>query len=212
LKRALDPIDRLSEVLFGLIMVLTFTGSLSVVGAGREDVRTMLVGALGCNLAWGLIDAVFYLMACLAEKERGLATFQAVREAGDPERARRLLAQALPQPVASVLEPAELEAVRLRLKQLPDPPRHARLGGDDGRGALSVFLLVFLSTFPVVIPFIVMRDPVPALRVSNAVAVALLFVAGHAFGRLTGRHPVWTGSAMVVLGAALVGLTMALGG
>ena len=70
MKRALDPIDRLSEVLFGLIMVLTFTGSLSVVGAGREDVRTMLVGALGCNLAWGLIDAVFYLMGCLAEKER----------------------------------------------------------------------------------------------------------------------------------------------
>ena len=73
MKRALDPIDRLSEVLFGLIMVLTFTGSLSVYEAGREDVRTMLVGALGCNVAWGLIDAVFYLMGCLAEKGRDLA-------------------------------------------------------------------------------------------------------------------------------------------
>ena len=83
MKRVLDPIERLSEVLFGLIMVLTFTGSLSVVGAGREDVRTMLVGALGCNLAWGIIDAVFYLMASLAEKERGFATFRAVRETGD---------------------------------------------------------------------------------------------------------------------------------
>ena len=29
-KRALEPIGRVSEVLFGLIMVLTFTGSLSV--------------------------------------------------------------------------------------------------------------------------------------------------------------------------------------
>ena len=73
-KHALDPIDRVSEVLFGLIMVLTFTGSLSVAEAGREDVRTMLVGALGCNLAWGVIDAVFYLMGCLAEKSRGLLT------------------------------------------------------------------------------------------------------------------------------------------
>ena len=82
MKRALDPIDRLSEVLFGLIMVLTFTGSLSVYEAGREDVRTMLVGALGCNLAWGVIDAVFYLMGCLAEKSRALASFRAVREAG----------------------------------------------------------------------------------------------------------------------------------
>jgi len=212
MKRALDPIDRVSEVLFGLIMVLTFTGSLSVYEAGREDVRTMLVGALGCNLAWGLIDAVFYLMGCLAEKGRDLATFRAVREAPDPGRAQRLIADALPPVVASVLEGAELESMRVRLLALPNPPERARLGKDDGRGALGVFLLVFLSTFPVVIPFIVMRDPVPALRVSNAIAVVLLFAAGYAFGRLTGRGPVWMGSAMVLLGSILVGLTIALGG
>jgi hypothetical protein len=211
MKHALDPIDRLSEVLFGLIMVLTFTGSLSVYEAGREDVRTMLVGALGCNLAWGLIDAVFYLMGCLAEKSRWLSTFRAVREATDPERAQRLIGDALPL-VGSVLEPAELEAMRLRLKQLPEPPRRARLGKDDWRGALGVFLLVFLSTFPVVIPFIVMSDAVRALRVSNAIAVVLLFLAGYTFGRLTGRRPVWVGGAMVVLASILVGITIALGG
>jgi hypothetical protein len=212
MKRALDPIDRVSEVLFGLIMVLTFTGSLSVYEAGREDVRTMLVGALGCNLAWGLIDAVFYLMGCLAEKGRDLATFRAVREAPDPGRAQRLIADALPPVVASVLEGAEIESLRVRLLALPKPPERARLGKDDARGALGVFLLVFLSTFPVVIPFIVMRDPVPALRVSNAIAVVLLFAAGYAFGRLTGRGPVWMGSAMVLLGSSLVGITIALGG
>ena len=212
MKRALDPIDRVSEVLFGLIMVLTFTGSLSVAEAGREDVRTMLMGALGCNLAWGLIDAVFYLMGSLAEKGRDLATFRAVREAGDPERAQRLIADALPPVLASALEPAELEAMRLRLKQLPEPPGRARLDKDDWRGALGVFLLVFLSTFPVVIPFILMRDPVPALRVSNAIAVVLLFGAGYAFGRITGRRPVRVGICMVVLGSILVGITMALGG
>jgi hypothetical protein len=212
MKRPLDPIDRVSEVLFGLIMVLTFTGSLSVAEAGREDVRTMLVGALGCNLAWGVIDAVFYLMGCLAEKGRNLLTYRAVREATDPERAQRFLADALPRVVASVLEPAELETMRVRLKQLPEPPVRARLSGDDGRGALGVFLLVFLSTFPVVIPFLVMSDAMPALRVSNAIAVALLFVAGHAFGRITGRRPVVAGIVMVVFGAALVGLTIALGG
>ncbi len=211
MKRALEPIDRLSEVLFGLIMVLTFTGSLSVAEAGREDVRTMLVGALGCNLAWGLIDAVFYLMGCLAEKGRDLATFRAVREATDPERAQRLIADALPV-VGSVLEPAELEAMRVRLKQLPERPGPARLDKDDGRGALGVFLLVFLSTFPLTIPFIVMRDAVPALRVSNAIAVVSLFAAGYAFGRLTGRRPVWMGTATVVLGCILVGITIALGG
>ena len=212
MKRVLDPIDRVSEVLFGLIMVLTFTGSLSVYEVGRDDIRTMLVGALGCNLAWGIIDAVFYLMGCLAEKGRELATVRAVREASDPGQAQRLLADALPPMVASVLQPAELEGVRLRLLALPKPPERARLDGSDVRGALAVLLLVFLSTFPVTIPFILMRDPVPALRVSNTIAVVLLFAAGYVFGRLSGRRPVLTGSAMVVLGSMLVGITIALGG
>src|SRR6187455_334558 len=93
-KRVLDPIDRVSEVLFGLIMVLTFTGSLSVAEAGRDDVRTMLIGALGCNLAWGVIDAVLYLMGCLADKARNLMTYRAVRNTADPLEAQRLAADA----------------------------------------------------------------------------------------------------------------------
>src|SRR5258705_12908958 len=102
-KRVLEPHERISEVLFGLIMVLTFTGSLSVAEAGREDVRTMLIGALGCNLAWGIIDGVLYLMGCLAEKGRSLMTYRAVRQATDPEKAHRLIAKALPSLVASIL-------------------------------------------------------------------------------------------------------------
>src|SRR5437867_13068380 len=93
-RRVLEPIDRVSEVLFGLIMVLTFTGSLSVAEAGRDDIRTMLIGALGCNLAWGIIDAVLYLMGCLAEKGRNLIAFQAVRKATDPQEAQHPIADA----------------------------------------------------------------------------------------------------------------------
>ena len=67
-KRALEPGERIAEVLFGLIMVLSFTGSLSVADAGRDDVRTMLIGALGCNIAWGIIDGILYLMDCLSRR------------------------------------------------------------------------------------------------------------------------------------------------
>ncbi len=211
-KRALEPIDRISEVLFGLIMVLTFTGSLSVAEAGRNEVRTMLIGALGCNLAWGIIDGVLYLMGCVAEKVRGLLTVAPLRQATDSNEARRLIADALPSVVGDVLTPAELEAVHQRLKQLPEPPERAHLGKDDWLGAAGVFFLVFLCTFPVVIPFIFMRNAGPALRVSNAVAIVMLFLTGYFFGRLSGRHPWLMGISMVVLGMILVGLTMALGG
>jgi hypothetical protein len=211
-KRVLDPIERVSEVLFGLIMVLTFTGSLSVAEAGREDVRIMLIGALGCNLAWGIIDAIFYLMSRLAEKGRNLATFKAVLQAADPQKAQRLITEALPPVVASVMEPAEIEAIRQRLKLLPEPLERAHLCKDNWRGAVGVFLLVFLSTFPVVIPFLFMHNAVRALRISNGIAMVMLFLLGYAFGRMTGRHPGIVGISMVVLGAILVGMTIALGG
>ncbi len=211
-KRVLDPIDRISEILFGLIMVLTFTGSLSVTESGRDDVRTMLIGALGCNLAWGIIDGAFYLMGCLAEKSRNLATYRAVRATADPQAAQRLLADALPPLVASILQPEEFQAMHRRLVDLPAPPLRAHLHREDWLGACGVFLLVFLSIFPIAVPFIFMTDIGPALRVSNGVAVALLFVVGFAFGRMTGRRPWATGIAMVVVGALLVALTIALGG
>jgi len=210
--RVLEPSDRISEVLFGLIMVLTFTGSLSVAEVGREDVRTMLVGALGCNLAWGIIDAVFYLMGSLAEKGRDLAIFRAVRATEDTREAQRLIAEALPPVIASVVRPPELDAMHQRLRQLPEPPGPARLSGTDLRGASGVFLLVFLSTFPVAVPFIVMQDSMAAMRASNAVAVAMLFAAGAAYGRVVGRSPWVLGTVMIALGAVLVALTIALGG
>lgn len=211
-KRLLEPYDRVSEVLFGLIVVLTFTGSLSIAAAGRKDVRTMLIGALGCNLAWGIIDGVLYLMGCLAEKGKGLLTLRAVRKATDPQKAHQLIHDALPPLVSSILKPEELETMRQRLRDLPEPPARARLGNGEWLGALGVFLLVFLSTFPVVIPFLVMKDPWSALRVSNATAIAMLFLTGWTFGRITGRRPWVMGVSMVILGAILVGLTMALGG
>ena len=57
-----------------------------------------------------------------------------------------------------------------------------------------------------------MQNVGPALRVSNAVAIVMLFLTGYAFGRMTGHHPWLVGVGMVVLGSMLVGMTMALGG
>jgi hypothetical protein len=211
-KRVLEPQERVSEVLFGLIMVLTFTGSLSVAEAGRDDIRTMLIGAVGCNIAWGIIDGILYMMGSLAEKGRNLITLRALRKATDPQKAQRLVASALPPLVASVLQPGELDSISLRLQQLPEPPSVARLGKTDWLGALAVFLIVFLSTFPVAIPFIFMDHAARAMRFSNAIAIVMLFIAGMAYGRAVGRSPWRFGISMVILGGVLVVLTIALGG
>ena len=135
-----------------------------------------------------------------------------VRQAADPQQAQRLIQSALPPVVAAVLQPAELEALRVRLGQLPEPPDQTHLRRDDWLGALGVFLLVFLSTFPVVLPFLLMSSVGPALRLSDGIAILMLFLAGYAYGKCVERRPWVTGIAMVVLGSVLVGLTIALGG
>ena len=211
-RRALEPIERVSEVLFGLIMVLTFTGSLSAAESGRAEIRAMLVGALGCNLAWGLIDAIMYLMGCLTDRAQRARTVLEVRRAATPEEGRRIVAEALPPAVSAALPADALEEVRRHLHGLPEPPTGPRLKAEDGRGAVAVFLLVFVSTIPVVLPFVFMRDAHLALRVSNGIAVTMMFLTGYAFGRLANARPWLTGIVMVLLGAALVSLTMALGG
>ena len=210
--RVLDPMERIGEVLFGLIMVLTATGALSVVTADGAQIRTLVVGALGCNLAWGIIDAGMYLMARLSERGHAILAVRAARSAPDAAGAHRIIADALPPLVAAALSPEQLEAIRQRLHALPAPPERPHLTARDWLGALGVCLLVFLSTLPVVIPFAVIADARLALRVSNAVAITLLFGCGFAFGRHAGMHPWVTGLAMVAVGAALVGVAIALGG
>jgi VIT1/CCC1 family predicted Fe2+/Mn2+ transporter len=118
-----------------------------------------LSGALGCNLAWGIIDGVLYLLSTFAQRSR---------------------------------------------------PRVLRAA--DWHGALAVCLLVFLSTLPVAMPFVIIHDASTAMRVSNTVAVGMLFLAGMEYGQAIDLSPFAVGACMVLLGAALVALTIALGG
>ena len=118
-KRALEPIDRVSEILFGLIMVLTFTGSLSVAESGRAEVRVMLIGALGCNLAWGIIDAIMYLMGCLAERGEQRRIALAVLNARSDAEAHAVVTESLPPVVVSALNSDEIEKIRQAIEAMP---------------------------------------------------------------------------------------------
>ncbi|BCJ91907.1 hypothetical protein IZ6_26420 [Terrihabitans soli] len=164
--RVLDPIDRVSEIIFGLLMALSFTGSLSVATA-HDEIRTVLAAALGCNIAWGLVDAVMYLVGTATE--------------------------------------------RARASRRPKSAR-ATLTLSDFRGALGVFLLVTIATFPVVLPFLLISEVWLAMRVSNGIALLTLFIAGYQLGRYAGFVPWRSGFVMAAIGALLVAAIIALGG
>jgi VIT1/CCC1 family predicted Fe2+/Mn2+ transporter len=209
--RILDPLERTTEILFGVIMVLTFTSSISVAQGGQAETREVLVAALGCNVAWGIVDGAFYLMASFVQRARALNMLRAIRDSPDQLFSHGLILTALPSPVSAVLTPTEVESLRLRLRQSA-PPTRSMLARRDFVGALGVFLLVFLSTLPIVLPFLVIPDAGVAMRTSNAIAIAMLFGCGWSLGAHTGR-PGWrSGALMVGVGLVLVAMTIALGG
>lgn len=208
----LSPVDRVSEMLFGLFMALTFTGAVSVAEQGDAQIRTMFIAAPGCNLAWGLVDAVMYLVRTVTDRGRVLSLIHAVRAAPDAQAGRRLIERSLSKAAAGLVSSTEIEAIRGRVLALPDVPARPELNRGDALAALAIFLIVVGATFPVVLPFMMFDEVGAAKNVSRAVALAMLFGGGLALGRYAGYGSWKVGAVMAGLGTGLVVAINALGG
>lgn len=214
-ERVLSPVDRISELLFGLFMALSFVGAVSVAEGGREEVQALFVTALGCNLAWGLVDAVMYLVRTITDRGRLLSLVRGVRAAavtGDEAGGRRLIERSLARDVAGLFSSTEVEAIRRSIVALESCPGRPRLHWDDLRAALAIFLIVVASTFPVVLPFALIDDIGAAKNLSRIIALAMLFLGGLALGRYAGYGSWKVGFIMAALGTLLVVAIRALGG
>lgn len=216
-ERHLDPGDRLAEVLFGLIMVLTVTlGAGVAVKDDRGAARQLLVAALGCNIAWGLIDGAFYVMTSLLERRRAARLVAAVKRAPGEGAAVAVLEQALEDRLENVASHDDRIRVYALLRDLAlkskadDAP--VRIRKDDLLGALACFWLVVGATIPAVVPFALIDRAYTALRVSNAVLLALLFVAGVSWGRHAGVNRWRAGLTFLAAGLVMVLVAIALGG
>jgi VIT1/CCC1 family predicted Fe2+/Mn2+ transporter len=209
---ALDPVDRASEVVFGVLMAMTFVGSISVAEASSEELHTLLIAALGCNLAWGITDAIMYLVGVGAGERRSHALLLRLHAGVDAATGRKIVAQSIGADVAAMLDETDLERIRLRLLAAPPGTEVPRLRFTHYRAALGVFLLVVLATFPIVLPYIFVDKVVLALRLSQAIAIVLLFLAGAALARYSGGSVWRIGIAFAALGIMLLAALIALGG
>ena len=213
-ERLLDPVERISDILFGLITAVTIVGTVSIATPGPDDIRTVTLAAFGCNIAWGLVDAVMFLVRTVTERNRNRVLAIRIRRA-DAETAHRLIARALPEYTAGLLGPDAVEGMRRRLAGLPPAPRTFlwSLARNDYAAALGVFLMVVIATFPVVVPFLLTNDAALAIRLSRVITLVMMFLAGFALGRYCGdARPVVAGLTMAVLGVVLIAVVKALGG
>lgn len=207
----LDPVERLSEIIFGLLMALSFTGTMSVAVAEGEKVGTVLWAALGCNVAWGIVDGVMFVLATAVERARHLNFVDTIRGAPLGE-ARRVFLRNLPGDVRLIISDSDAEDLLVRVRALQTTGTRNIVRLHDFRAAASIFVLVVASTLPPSMPFLFIDHLPTAMRASNAVALLMLFFIGAQLGRHMGRSPWPMALAMAAIGAILVVVTIALGG
>ena len=211
-KSLLNPLDRAAEILFGLIMALTFTCSIGIATKGNTQIRELLIGAIGCNMAWGLVDATMYLTGVLARRNRNKMMFDSIQNPLQIQEARQHISDALPPVLATAIGTDGLDQIRNQLLKLPNVIRRVRLTGKDLKKAFALFSLIFISTFPIVLPFVLIHDPKDALRISNLVAIVMMFLCGWSVAKYVGFNKWLMSIAMVSIGILLVGVTIVLGG
>ena len=158
------------------------------------------------------MDAVTFLLSTLTERGRDLLTIESVQLAASREEAYGVISAGVTPVVASTFTTGDFERMRQALARIDDLPPAPTLIRTDWAGAIAVFLLVFLSTFPLVIPFVLFTDVRFALRISNLIAIVMLFVCGYRLAAHGGQHPWRTGLGVMSVGIVLVAIAIALGG
>jgi hypothetical protein len=215
--RYLDPASRLGEILFGLIMVLTITLAAGLaVPNDRAGARELLAAAIGCNIAWGIIDAVMYVMNCVTVRTGKIRLVEAVRRAPNTNAALELIQREIEPELQELVHPEEAkafsESVLQHLNNAHINRSRSALTKDDIYGAIACFWLVFFSCLPASLPFLIFSRPHFALRVSNFLLIGLLFLVGQKWAHYAGVNRLLAGSALVAIGLVLVGIAILLGG
>jgi hypothetical protein len=207
----LSPFERGAEIIFGVLMAISVTAAAEITSGGEADTRALMIAALGCNLAWGLIDGVIYLLQLQYERYRIHRMALELRELSAEEAFRRRVAAELPPLVAAGLNADSYRYLRQAVQSYAQP-RPAYWSRQEFAAAGLICALVFASTFPLVLPFMVMQEPYLALRTSHAIAVAMLFILGWRLGRWSGASALGSATLLALVGTILAILCVALGG
>jgi VIT1/CCC1 family predicted Fe2+/Mn2+ transporter len=212
-RRHLGPVDRMSEILFGLIMALGFTGAVRL-GQEEPDSRDLFLGILGCNTAWALVDGVMYVLAALFERSRFARIARDVQAAKSREAADEIVGELMDEKLYALSTDEERRRFRAWAFEAAHraPPETLRVRAADLLGGVAVAAIILMATAPMLVPYLVVADPHVAARISHGVGLAMLFVVGARWGRLSGVGAVRVGVGVSLVGGALVLATVLLGG
>ena len=211
LAAALSPFERAAESVFGILMAISVTAAFEITVGKSVDVRELMIAALGCNLAWGAIDGVMYLAAQQFDRYRNHRTALQLRDTASEEEFRAIVRDASPPVLAEALTPDTFARVR-QAANVYSAERPQFWSARELAVAAGICAIVFLSTLPLVVPFMLMDDAWRAMRASHAVAIVMLFGLGWYLGRWSGARPAAAGTIFAAIGVVLAVSCVALGG
>ncbi|SEO64226.1 VIT family protein [Rhodospirillales bacterium URHD0017] len=212
--RYLDPSESLLEILFGLIMALTLTVGARLLPPGEIRPLELAAALAGCNVAWGIIDAVFYLLGSLFNRNRRVQFARRLQATTDKARAIALIREEFAlegEPPMRAEDTAAFHKSLLEMLRHADTAR-ARFTANDWAAARIILVLVSATAVPGLMPLLVMDDTGLALRVANAIQVVLLFGVGYRWAHYSGANPWRTATVVCLMGVVLVLIAVALGG
>jgi len=219
----LDPIDRLTETIFSILILLSFTLAFRIIKLGPDPsqhipsayVNELLIGAVGATIAWGIIDGIMYALIAVferGERHRLLAQLQSVHTT---EQGVNIIADELDY----ILEPITSEPQRKMLYEdvfehlREGTPQPVTLTREDIVGGFGSLLVAVIAVLPSFVPFLFFyNNPAFAIRLSNVVSFVVLFISGYQWGRHTGSSPWKTGLLLAATGAIMVLIAIPLGG
>lgn len=221
--RLLDPADRLTEAMYSVLIVLTFTLAFQIsqdraaatTPEEASQISQLFLAALGCAVAWGLIDGIMYIATAMFDRGQSHRLVEAVRNATTAQDGETLLAGQLDDELSPITTPDErarfYQSLYARLKGSTPKPVGFEIA--DFAGALGVALVAIGAAVPVLLPLLFSQShPMLAMRASNAIATAMLFAMGYQWGKYVGAVPWKMGLGFLLVAIIMLAIAIPLGG
>jgi VIT1/CCC1 family predicted Fe2+/Mn2+ transporter len=174
----------------------------------------LLIAVLGCNIAWGIVDGVTYILANLMNRGARARLIATLKKSPNDPIATELANSRIDAVLGELLTPAQRQQLHQWVLEGVErvEPEPIRLTKADLYTGLACFLIVFGAALPVLLPFLLIPNEFVALRVSNGLTLAMLFMIGWRWAGFANMSRLKTGAALLAMGVVLVVITVALGG
>jgi len=219
----IDPIDWLSETIFSIMIVLIFTLAYRIfsisptagTATSLESATTLIIGILGAVIAWGFIDGSIYAILSFFEREERDRFLWEIREAKSEAEKVEVVLNEFGEMFEPITDEHHRDALYLAILQSikSTPVEKNRLSKDDVGAAFAHVFVATIAVIPSTIPLLLFpNNLLLAIRISNVISFAVLFITGYRWGKYVRVNPIRTGLIIMAIAIVLALLAIPLGG